>query len=151
MVHPLIWSLRNPDTNDLLKTSPVLNSVLYGSWPSITVLPCSCNEAVGLFPSATDWFLQRFNHSFQVLSWLLALLQPLSSWSFWNFFCSAHSKWCHTCPCRERGCEWFSLDVVTFPQLLRALCAAWCWNKFMDLWTMLCLLDCFRRWSLTCL
>lgn len=26
--------------------------------------------------------------------------------------------------CRERGCEWFSLDVVTFPQLLRALCAA---------------------------
>lgn len=75
--------LRNLDVKIFLKFSPVLDSVLYDSWPSITVtaLSCSSHEGGGLFPSATDGFLQRFNRSFQVLSLLLALLWPLLSWS----------------------------------------------------------------------
>lgn len=78
--------LRNLDMKNFLKFSPVLDAELYDSWRSITVivLSCSSNEGGGLFLSATDWFLRRFNHSFPVLSLLLALLWPLLSWSLFS-------------------------------------------------------------------
>lgn len=84
--------LRNLNMKNFLKFSLVLDSEQYGSWPSVpvTLLSLSSNEGGGLFHSAIDWFLQRFNQSFQVLSQFLALFWPLLSWSL--FFPPAHSK-----------------------------------------------------------
>lgn len=93
------------------------------SWPSITaiILACSSNEEVGLLPSATDCFLQRFNHSLQVLSLLSAFLWPLLPWSVFpppqhtqNHVLSALLE--------RRVPKWFFAQMWALPHSWRELC-----------------------------
>lgn len=100
--------LRNLSVKNFLKFSRVLDSELYDSWPSIRVIAVSCssNEGGGLFPSAMDWFLQRFNRSFRALTWLYSIV--MATYFCADLFAPQHiQNPCPIGPCREGSCKGF--------------------------------------------